>query len=182
LVRVHEIDAPPDTEPVEWILLTTEAVVKRTEIEAVVDTYRRRWRIEEFFRSLKTGCAFERRELESRGAILRVLSLLVPIACRLLTLRDTVRTSPNKPAKSLFASPQLAILRRMAKGKLSKSPSVEEAMFTVAAQGGHLRNNGRPGCHTIARGLEKLMWAEFGYEIAMKSRRRSPTRNRRSDQ
>jgi hypothetical protein len=182
VVRVREIDAPKGTEPVEWLLATTEDVSTQAEVEAVVDTYRRRWRIEEFFRALKTGCAFERRQLESRAAILRTLSLLVPIACRLLVLRDAVRTNAERPAKSLFGATQLAILRRMVNGKLSQKPSVGDALLAVAASGGHLRNNGKPGVHTIARGMEKLIWAEVGYALALKTRPPSSTRRRRSDQ
>ena len=182
LVRVYEVDAPDDVEPVEWLLATTESVETQSEIEAVIDTYRRRWKVEEFFRALKTGCAFERRQLESRAAILRTLSVLVPIACRLLVLRDALRTSPTRAAKKLFAATQLVVLRGMVKGKLSSSPTVSEALFAVAASGGHLRNNGDPGVHTIARGLEKLLWAELGYKLALEHQGPRPSRKRRCDQ
>jgi len=38
-------------------------------------------------------------------------------------------------------------------------------MLAIAAQGGHLKRNGSPGWQTLGRGLEKLWWAEIGYQL-----------------
>jgi IS4 transposase len=167
LVRVHEVEAPPELEQVEWLLLTTEPVDNQAQAEAVVDWYRRRWVVEEYFRALKTGCGYERRQLESRDALLRALALLVPIAWQLLALRDTARLDPKRPARSLLRPAQLAVLRTLMKGKLAKSPSAVEAMLAVASQGGHLKRNGKPGWQTLGKGMEKLWWAELGYLAAV---------------
>lgn len=167
LVRVHELDAPEGTEPVEWLLLTTESIDGQPDVERVIDWYRRRWVIEEFFRALKTGCAYERRQFESRAAILRTLSLLTPIAWQLLQLRDEARRQPARPARTVLRASQLAVLRALSKAKLHKAPSVQEALLAVAAQGGHLRRNGAPGWQTLGRGLEKIWWAELGYLAAI---------------
>jgi Transposase DNA-binding/Transposase DDE domain len=167
LVSVRELNPPRDTEPVEWLLLTTEPVENQPDTEAVVDWYRRRWVIEELFRALKTGCAYEQRQFESRDALLRTLSLLVPIAWQLLALRDLARRQPRQPARKVLRETQLQVLRALTKNKLSKSPSAEEALLAIAAQGGHLKRNGAPGWQTLERGLEKLWWAEFGYRAAV---------------
>jgi len=60
VVRVVELDPPDDVEPVTWILLTNLPVERPEEIEFVVDCYRARWMIEEFFKAVKTGCAYEK--------------------------------------------------------------------------------------------------------------------------
>jgi hypothetical protein len=46
VVRVVEIDAPPDCTPVEWRLVTTEPIGSSDQVLAIVDAYRARWRIE----------------------------------------------------------------------------------------------------------------------------------------
>lgn len=166
LVRVHELETPSGCESVDWILLTTEAVDTQQQAEAVVDWYRRRWVIEEYFRALKTGCGYERRQLESRDALLRTLSLLVPIAWQLLAVRDAARAAPKSPARRMLREAQLVVLRALTKGRLSRSPTIEEALLAIAAQGGHLKRNGRPGWQTLGKGLEKLWWAELGYLAA----------------
>jgi hypothetical protein len=54
---------------------------------AVVDAYRARWVVEEFFKALKTGCQIEKRQMETYEALRIALALFLPIAVRLLALR-----------------------------------------------------------------------------------------------
>lgn len=66
--------------------------------ERVVDIYRMRWLIEEYFKALKTGCAIEKRQLESKHALVNALAVLIPIAWRLLRLRALARENASAPA------------------------------------------------------------------------------------
>src|SRR6267142_183172 len=59
-VHVREVDAPEGAEPIEWRLWTNLPVDTPAQILYVVDVYRARWLIEEFFKALKTGCALEK--------------------------------------------------------------------------------------------------------------------------
>jgi hypothetical protein len=52
-VYVFEPSPPLNEEPIEWILVTSEPVHSAAQIEAVVDHYRARWVIEEYFKALK---------------------------------------------------------------------------------------------------------------------------------
>jgi hypothetical protein len=97
LVRVWEVN-PPDAEtPIEWLLFTTEPIATGRQIERVVDNYRARWLIEEFNGAIKTGCAFESRQFESRHALLVMLALSLPVAVEVLWLRARSRSSPGQP-------------------------------------------------------------------------------------
>jgi hypothetical protein len=60
-----------------------------------------RWTIEEFFEALKTGCQFEKRQLESFHALTNALALFLPIAARLLALRSAARVAPTALCTSL---------------------------------------------------------------------------------
>jgi hypothetical protein len=55
LVDVREVSTPEDGEPIHWRLLTTHTVTSLGEARRIVDLYRMRWTIEEFFRLLKTA-------------------------------------------------------------------------------------------------------------------------------
>jgi hypothetical protein len=56
MVDVREVSPPPeDSQPVHWRLLTTHQVSNLGEARRIVDLYRMRWTIEEYFRTLKTG-------------------------------------------------------------------------------------------------------------------------------
>jgi IS4 transposase len=50
------------------MLYTSEPIDTAEQLLTIVDQYRSRWVIEEFFKALKTGCAFEKRQLESYRA------------------------------------------------------------------------------------------------------------------
>lgn len=155
-VRVFEA-SPPNGEPaIEWKLATTEPVDTQAQLEAIVDGYRTRWVIEEFFKALKTGCSIEQSQLESLPALLNLLSIKLPIAAQLLALRTHARTNPQAPASAYLSSTQLQVLRAMSKQKLPVDPTVEQALLAVAAMGGHIKNNGAPGWIVLWRGFEDL--------------------------
>jgi hypothetical protein len=162
LVHVREVDAPEGAEHVDWKLLTTEPIESQEQIEAVIDAYRARWRIEELFKALKTGCAFEKRQLESLPALLNALAVLTPIAVHLLTLRTTANDAPASAAADVLNPVQLRILERHKNTRLRPNASAREAMLAVARLGGHIKNNGDPGWIVLGRGYEKLLAFEEG--------------------
>jgi hypothetical protein len=167
LVQVLEHKPPPGTAPVEWLLLTTLPIGDAVSVAAIVDTYRARWTIEEYFKALKTGCNYEKRQLESRHALLNALGVLAPLAWRLLALRSAAEDDPEAPASSLMALDEIHVLRKMSKDiKLGRAPTVEHALLALARLGGHFPQNGRPGWLVIWRGLEKVLERVEGYRLA----------------
>ena len=164
VVRVLEKHAPAGQQPVEWLLYTSLPVETPEQTLTVVDAYRQRWLIEEFFKALKTGCAYEKRQLESMHALLVMLSLSIPIAWHLLRMRTLFRVDPQAPASSILTPSQIDCLRHeLGKRALPERPTVRDALLAVASLGGHLKNNGDPGWLTIARGFHDLQLLERGY-------------------
>jgi hypothetical protein len=158
VVRVWEPEPPAGEKPVEWYLLTSEPIDSLEQILEIVDFYRARWVIEEFFKALKSGCSIEKRQLESRDALLRVLAMFLPIAYRLLLLRSAARCVPHLPATLILTPSQIQILRiKRPKLKLPEQPTIHEALLAVAALGGHLKHNGYPGWQTLGRGWQELL-------------------------
>lgn len=157
VVRVWEQDPPADAEPVCWVLLTSEPVATVEQMLAVVNMYRTRWIIEEFFKALKTGCAYEARQLDSEATLTNALAIMLPIAWLLLRLRTLQRTTPDTPATEVLSSLQLKVLRINRPKMLSATPTVNEAMLAIASMGGHIKNNGAPGWQVILRGYVDLM-------------------------
>ena len=64
-VFFKEIDPPVDAEPIEWMLLTSEAVTTVADANVCADWYCRRWIIEEWHKVVKTGCRLEAAQLKS---------------------------------------------------------------------------------------------------------------------
>lgn len=65
--------------PVQWSLFTTEPIETDENILAIIGHCRARWLIEEYFKSIKTGCSFEKRQLESYKTLLVTLAITLPV-------------------------------------------------------------------------------------------------------
>jgi hypothetical protein len=163
VVHVLEPEPPLGEAPVEWFLLTSLPVKTRKQIAYVVDCYRARWMIEEYFKALKTGCQFERRQLTTSKRLLNALAVLAPVAWRLLLLRHLARHQPERPARDALSPSQVSVLRAVSKTPLPGRPSVRDALLAIARLGGHLRSNGEPGWLVLGRGLHDLLLLERGW-------------------
>jgi hypothetical protein len=171
VVRVWEPSAPNGETPVEWLLYTNEPIETEDEVLAVVDAYRARWRIEELFKALKTGCALEKRQLESLDTLTNAAATLLPIAWRLLHLRAKTIDEPTALASTLLDADEIAVLRARAQKPLPAKLTRRDALLAIAALGGHLKRNGDPGWQTLGEGLQKLLTLVEGYRLARPPRR-----------
>lgn len=174
VVRVWEPHPVLGEPAVEWVLLTSEKVSSRADIERIVDLYRLRWTIEEYFKALKSGCALEKRQIESYDALCKVLAILAPIAYRLLWFRALARCAPEAPATRAFSPIELAIMACAPSNRnLTPPKTMTDALTHLARLGGHLQRNGQPGWMTLGRGYERLLTLALGWRMAEESRSRS---------
>lgn len=173
VVHVRELAPPQGAEPVDWILYTTEPIVTGEDIHRVVDFYRARWRIEELFKALKTGCSFEKRQLESMSTLLNALAIFLPIACDLLSLRALALADPKRPARDVLPAMVLLLLQRHPRSKLPPDASIRDAMFAVARFGGHIKNNGTPGWIVLGRGYEEVLILAEGLRLGLENNEKS---------
>jgi hypothetical protein len=166
VVHVLETAPPQGQAPIEWTLLTGESIATPEAILSVVDMYRRRWIIEEFFKALKTGCAYEARQLETFATFSNALALFVPVAWGLLRLRALERADSNLAVEECFTPEQICVLR-------AKSPTpvdtVAQALTAIARMGGHIKNNGRPGWLVLWRGFRDLLLLAYGFGLGRRN-------------
>jgi hypothetical protein len=156
VVRAWEPEPPPGEERSEWVLLTTEASSSHGDLERVVDVYRKRWMIEEYFKALKSGCSLEKRQVESYDAPCKVLALFVPIAYRLLLLRGLERIDSNVKATQVFSKIDLELLARAPANSRHTPPrTIADALLHLARLGGHIRNNGRAPAGKLSPGATR---------------------------
>jgi hypothetical protein len=173
LNAVHVFEpSPPDGEaPIDWMLLTTESIGTAAETVAIVDHYRARWVIEEYFKALKTGCSVEKRQLCSLDGLLRAVAVFVPMAWMLLTLRKLGRDTKPRDASAILDCDQLLLLRALLEKRsraLPRCPTVRDVMLGIAALGGHIKNNGDPGWLVLARGWRRFAEAEEVWNVMRK--------------
>ena len=171
VVSVKEVGHPSYLTPVSWLLATTEPVASVAQVERVIDAYRARWMIEEFFKALKTGCAYEKRQLESFHALVNALAIFAVIAWRLLLLRWMGRVQPDAPATDALTSEQVRVLKTLStmiepgipRIEMPSKPTAYDALLAVARLGGHIKNNGPPGWQVLGRGYDSLLLLQTGW-------------------
>ena len=92
LVEAVELEPPQGVEPVHWWLLTTHQAADAIGAWQIVDWYRRRWTIEQFFRVLKTqGFRIEDSQLDSADTLLKLIAVAAKaavISLQLVQARD----------------------------------------------------------------------------------------------
>ena len=167
LVHVFEPCPPPNQTPVEWVLLTNEPISTDDEICSVIGAYRQRWLIEELNKAIKTGCGFEKRQLESYRALTNVLAMTLPIAWSMLLLRTQSRSNLDIPAEPIVDPLRLTVIRaHAARYKLPTHPTLRDVSYAIAGLGGHLKRNGPPGWMTLRRGFERLLVLEEAWQMS----------------
>jgi hypothetical protein len=167
LVHVFEPCPPSNEEPVQWVLLTNEPISTDDEIRSIIGCYRQRWIIEEFFKAIKTGCVFTKRQLKTYSALTIALAMTLPIAWSMLLLRTQARSNDKVPAEFFVDEFRLKIIRAHAvRYKLPQAPSLRDVAYAIAGLAGHLKRNGPPGWQTLRRGYEKLLILEEAWLVS----------------
>jgi hypothetical protein len=169
-VYVTEPNAPAGGEPVEWMLWTTVPVRSDEEAWEKVQWYRRRWEIEEFHRTLKSGCRIEDRQLEDRARFENCLAIDLVVAWRIQNAKKLAREQPDLPAAELFEEPEIQVLNALRKPEERHTPlSARTAVRLTAQLGGFLgrTGDGEPGSITLWRGMTRLQAMKEGWQLAL---------------
>lgn len=64
----------------------------------------------------------------------------------------------------------MQVLRATSKRALPERLTAQQALAALAALGGHIKNNGDPGWLVLGRGYEKLLYAEYVWNLATRSK------------
>ena len=119
------------------------------------------WRIEVFFRILKSGCEVEALQLETAERLERALVIYLVIGWRILHLVTLGRDCPHLPCDVVFAPEEWRAAWLIAKRQPPPEapPTLGEMTRIVAGFGGFLGRKGdaHPGPKALWEGMLKLM-------------------------
>lgn len=151
------------SDPLDWKLLTTASIASFADVQAVVDNYALRWRIEDFHRMWKSGlCNIEDSQLRSRDTFIKWATILATVATRALRLTHAARETPDVPATTEFSAHEIdAVMILKKKGRFRESdppPTLSQLVRWIADLGGYTgkSSGGPPGAIVIGRGLTKI--------------------------
>ena len=179
LVDVREASRPAEGEPIHWRLLTTHAVESLGAARRVLDLYRRRWIIEEFFRTLKTaGFDIEAAEIGDPRAMSNFVAAATVAAVTVMQLvqaRDGTTGQRLEDAFDPADQPILEALSAELEGKTArqKNPhakhSLAFAAWTIGRLGGWDGYYGKPGPRVISRGLHDFQRIKYGSALVLEN-------------
>ena len=143
------------------MLLTTMAVQNFDEAVEKLGWYAKRWGIEVYHRTLKSGCKIEERQLGSADRIETCLAIDMVVAWRIFHLIKLGRETPDVPCSVFFEQAEWKALYcfvRQDPKPPDQPPTLREALRMVASLGGFLGRNsdGEPGTKSLWLGIQRL--------------------------
>ena len=180
MVYAKEVDYPLSvSSPLEWMLLTTVEVSSLEQACERLGWYAKRWGVEVYHRTLKSGCRIEDRQLETAGSLESCLAIDMVVAWRIYHLTLLGREVPDLPCTIFFEEAEwkaLYILVNQVTDLPDKEPTLREAIRMVASLGGYLgrKGDGEPGTTTLWRGLQSLASAVALYRVLYPQVRHGP--------
>ena len=127
----------------------------------IVKYYSMRWKIENYFKILKSGCTIEKCRLEDGSRLKKYIMLFSIIAWRIFWMTFIKRVSPDESCETALTTDEWKSLFYYYKKGANfpdRPPSISEAFVWLARLGGFLarKNDGEPGPTYLWRGWSRL--------------------------
>lgn len=164
VIEVVEVNPPDNAEPVRWILLTTHDVSTLEQALRIVEWYRQRRIIEQFFRTLnQQGLRIEDSQLTTADRLCKLIAIATNAAAIIMQLvqaRDGNDTQPASLAFSAHEIKLIALLNQQKQGRTARQinphppNSLAWAAWLIAKLGGWTPYETKPpGPITFRNGL-----------------------------
>jgi len=176
IVDVREIDAGSAVEPLHWRLITSHPVAKAEDAWRIVDWYKQRWIIEQFFRVLKTqGFRLEDSQIATSDRLLKLVVIAAKAAVITIQLLQA-RNGSQQPVHLAFSPSEVTTLGALnqqleARTKRLKNPhppgSLAWAAWIIGRLGGWdgYPSSKPPGPVTFKTGLEYFHAIATGWSL-----------------
>ncbi len=171
-VHIIETDPPEDEAPVQWHLLTTRDVGTAAEAAEIVGCYLQRWKIEDWFRVLKSGCRVEHLLFRTADRLQRAIAINAVIAWRIMLMTLLGRQVPDCDPDLMFTDAELNFLGDYArKHGLAAPQRLGDAVALVARLGGYRerKHDPDPGNQIMWTGYSRMSSAALGHEIGLET-------------
>ena len=167
IVHAREQRPPTNADPLEWFLITTLPVTDTREATRLLKWYALRWRIEDYFRILKSGCRIAELQHRTAERLERAIAIKMVVAWRIHLMLRLGREVPELPAELLFSDTELRVLAAFARSRRLSTPQhLGQAVQTLARLGGWTgRSRDPPGAQLLWHGYIQLAAMSFGVEL-----------------
>ena len=167
--------------PLIWRLITTSEIENVEQVKEQIRIYEQRWRIEEFFKLLKSdGFDIESTELESGKSIRKLIIIIMKVSIKIQQLKAAREGTTDLKVSDVFNEEEIECLNQVNNelgGTTVKQQNPHDktnlawATWIIARLGGwkEFYNKSRPPGHkTLIWGLDKFEGIMIGYNIFRK--------------
>lgn len=179
IVDLQEVNyhLPAKEKPISWRLLTNFDVDTFEDAIDIVEKYRKRWLIEEYFKIIKSGFELEDSEMETSEGLRKLGAMTAQAAVKVLMLRQAGKEKTEIPiSEVLFTEQQVKCLEAVNKrveGKTEKQKNpykprtIAWAYWIIARLGNWdaYASSSKPGILTIWNGLVAFDRIYLGWSI-----------------
>ena len=177
-VKEKEETIPVGEKGIERRLYTSHDVETREDAEKIIGCYRKRWIIEDVFRTLKTeGIKYEESELESGAALRKLFVMAFMGAVQILQLRQARHGETEQETSLVFSEEQVNCMEDLppkfeGKTEKQKNPwpkkNLAWASWMIGRLGGWkgYASQRPPGVITLYEGLTRFHDIFQGWRIA----------------
>jgi hypothetical protein len=152
---IRELNPPPGVDPLCWLLFTSLAIDTIEQQACAGTLYEQRWRIEEYFKRLKSGFRIEYTHFTEPGQIAKVLVFYSLAAMALLLLKTQLDIAPTGSLdKDKYAEVRHAMRHP---GDPEVSPSMQLFALVLRAGGWLGRRTDPIGPTVLMRGMLQVM-------------------------
>ena len=154
IIHAEELSPPDDRPAVFWKLITNLPVENHEDAIHKLGWYARRWTIETFFKTLKTGCRIEDARLTTADRLANDIALCCVVAWRISWLTILRRQAPAGSPEAVFTHPERILLERATQQKRKSAPS-DLAFYQPVEKGAYsqILSIGEPNCGKVGIAL-----------------------------
>ena len=171
VLHATEVDPPEGRKPIDWKLLTDLPVESPAQAIEKMAWYAMRWKIELFFKILKSGCSAEKLKLRTAERLVNLIAIFCILGWRIFWMTMLNRALPQPDAECALTVTEISLLDQLAgRGgrKLAMPAMLSAYLGEIARLGGYLarKHDPPPGNMIMWRGWSRLMDIQLGAAIA----------------
>jgi len=169
VITAKEVGTPQEgREPIDWKLMTNLSVKTLDDAIEKLEWYALRWKIETFFKILKSGCKIEESKLQTAEGLCRLISIYSILAWRIFWMTMVNREAQAISPKVVLTANEMKILDHLKPDREKTPTTLAKYILKIAKLGGYLARNSDPppGNKVIWRGMEALIHIQIGFELA----------------
>ena len=160
VVELYEENPPEGDEPVRWVLFTTLPIGTQADVCKIIDGYTKRWLVEVYFKTLKSGLNIEGMQYRTLKRYLAAFAMLVVVGWRVEYLKMAAREDPDAPCDKYFDAKEwvpIVTFVNQKKTDPKSPPTMNQFVLMIAKLGGYInkKQQGPPGARTLWRGLKR---------------------------